>query len=669
MRLLVGRRVKVVDARTGRAVPTQERRTDGVRFLNGLLRSRSSRSRSSHGADGEDDERIDGLSETVVALTDLPPLGIVRLAAVAVGDDEMKTTDDVGRYAKAPRRDPAVTFESDGTAAVGGVKMSVASVASPADERFGDGPYVSRSGLWHALPVVCGALVCFVNVTFAAWVAARALGKRRTAVRRRRRRGLLDGASPVKSSKPRGVGGGGFLSTFAARARRFNRYSLAERSTMSKPLATRVARRFAAPAFIGVVLVLFTHSTACVSDASHGAIVRGGYRSGAWIGGAAGLVNAARSRGKGTMGGAAASGCVAALAAFVTLARAPSLSHRGMVGHGLIAPRCFAGEVYTECVARFGAVANPSLPSAVLTVRERTHRSPSVETEGDPVDPRRIRETLNPNPNPIEVEWAAFAPEDVEIVARVAPSNGAASRGLLVDDGIGVTHHAWSSRRGWSVPANEVPSGAFVALSPDPTSADVLGLVLSPGSAATSVAHVNGAAWLGVHRQAVNDDGHGLGAARRTLVDESPGALSFLVARGSVASLRRLAAESSRPATAASRRRRRVRARRVVARGGAVAAPRRGARGDGARAAGMDIYGWGGRGKGVRRHRERGRGVRRHSCTRVLSALVQGARREGGVTAGGGEGRLGWGHDGGVAGAIARVDGEDRHAAGVAASG
>lgn len=539
VRLLVGRRVKIVDARTGRAVPTQERRTDGVRFLNGLLRSPSL-------ADGEEDDDIDGLSETVVALTDLPPLGIVRLAAVAVGDDEMKTTGDVGRYAKAPRRDPAVTFESDGTAAVGGVKMSVASVASPADERFGDGPYVSRSGLWHVLPVVCGALVCFVNVTFAAWVAARALGKRRAAPRRQRRRGLLDGASPVKSSKPRrsrvrDIGVYGFLATFAARARRFNRYSLAERSTRSKPLATRVARRFAAPAFVGVVLVLAAHSTAFVSDASHGSIVRGGYRSGAWIGGIAGVVNAARSRGKGTMGGAAASGCVAALAAFVTLARAPSLSYRGMVGHGLIAPRCFAGEVYTECIARFGAVANPSLPSAVLTVRERAGRA--LETErGSP--PRE--------PPPIEVEWAALAPEDVEIVARVVPSNGAASRGLLVDDGIGVTHHAWSSRRGWSVPANEVPSGAFVALSSDASDADVLGLVLSPGSAATSVAHVNGGAWLGVHRQAVNDDGHGLGAARRTLVDESPGALSFLVARGSVASLRRLAAESSRPPTAAA---------------------------------------------------------------------------------------------------------------------
>ena len=331
------------------------------------------------------------------------------------------------------------------------------------------------------------------------------------------------------------------MATFAARARRFNRYSLAERSTRSKPLATRVARRFAAPAFVGVVLVLAAHSTAFVSDASHGSIVRGGYRSGAWIGGVAGVVNAARSRGKGTMGGAAASGCVAALAAFVTLARAPSLSYRGMVGHGLIAPRCFAGEVYTECIARFGAVANPSLPSAVLTVRERAGRA--LETErGSP--PRE--------PPPIEVEWAALAPEDVEIVARVVPSNGAASRGLLVDDGIGVTHHAWSSRRGWSVPANEVPSGAFVALSSDASDADVLGLVLSPGSAATSVAHVNGGAWLGVHRQAVNDDGHGLGAARRTLVDESPGALSFLVARGSVASLRRLAAESSRPPTAAA---------------------------------------------------------------------------------------------------------------------
>ena len=418
VRLLVGRRVKIVDARTGRAVPTQERRTDGVRFLNGLLRSPSL-------ADGEEDDDTDGLSETVVALTDLPPLGIVRLAAVAVGDDEMKTTGDVGGYAKAPRRDPAVTFESDGTAAVGGVKMSVASVASPADERFGDGPYVSRSGLWHVLPVVCGALVCFVNVTFAAWVAARALGKRRAAPRRQRRRGLLDGASPVKSSKPRrsrvrDIGVYGFLATFAARARRFNRYSLAERSTRSKPLATRVARRFAAPACVGVVLVLAAHSTAFVSDASHGSIVRGGYRSGAWIGGVAGLVNAARSRGKGTMGGAAASGCVAALAAFVTLARAPSLSYRGMVGHGLIAPRCFAGEVYTEYIARFGAVANPSLPSAVLTVRERAGRA--LETERVP--PRE--------PPPIEVEWAALAPEDVEAASpasfhRTAPPPGACS--------------------------------------------------------------------------------------------------------------------------------------------------------------------------------------------------------------------------------------------------
>ena len=304
------------------------------------------------------------------------------------------------------------------------------------------------------------------------------------------------------------------MATFAARARRFNRYSLAERSTRSKPLATRVARRFAAPAFVGVVLVLAAHSTAFVSDASHGSIVRGGYRSGAWIGGIAGVVNAARSRGKGTMGGAAASGCVAALAAFVTIARAPSLSYRGMVGHGLIAPRCFAGEVYTECIARFGAVANPSLPSAVLTVRERAGRA--LETE---------RGSPSREPPPIEVEWAALAPEDVEIVARVVPSNGAASRGLLVDDGIGGAPRVVVAPR--VVRPRQRGSLRRVRRAPTerrcPRTGALAGIRRDVRGARTAARGY-------VHRQAVNDDGHGLGAARRTLVDESPGALSFLVA-------------------------------------------------------------------------------------------------------------------------------------------
>jgi hypothetical protein len=220
---------------------------------------------------------------------------------------------------------------------------------------------------------------------------------------------------------------------FASRAvRKHGRYvSLAERSTASKPLSKRVARRFAAPIAVGVILVFVTHSTAMVSDATHAAVVRGGYHSGAWIGGVVAVANAVRNKGKGTIGGAVVSAVVSASVAFLTLSRAPSLSFRTLVGHGLIAPRCFAGDVYTECIARFGAVADRTLPSAALTVRERV---------------------IGPRP-PLEVEWTALAPEDVEIVARVSPSTQPA-RGLRVDDGVGVIAHAWSSSRGWSTAAN-----------------------------------------------------------------------------------------------------------------------------------------------------------------------------------------------------------------------
>ena len=515
VRLLTGRRVDVVDARDGRRVPTQERRTSpGTTFAPGMQKSR-------------DDE--EGLLDVVVALTDLPPLGLVRLAAVARAEH----AEGDRRDAKTPRRDPPVTFESDGAVALGGAKMSIASITSPADERFGDGPYVSRSGVWHVVPVILGAAVCFVNVTIAAWVTMRAMGRRRGGQSARRRpRGLLDGtSSPLKSkARPRGGARTSWSAMFASRAvRKHGRYvSLAERSTASKPLSKRVARRFAAPIAIAVLLVFITHSTAMVSDATHAAVVRGGYHSGAWIGGAGAVVNAVRNKGKGTIGGAVVSAVVSASVAFLTLSRAPSLSFRTLVGHGLIAPRCFAGDVYTECIARFGAVADRTLPSAALKVRER------VLARGPP----------------LEVEWTALAPEDIEIVARVSPSTQPA-RGLRVDDGVGVIAHAWSSSRGWSTAANQVPSGGFVSLASD-TKADSIGIVFSPGSAATSVAHLGGGAQLGVHRQAFNDDGHGLGASRNALTDEYPGTLSFRVASGAPSQLRRLAAENSRPPVAVS---------------------------------------------------------------------------------------------------------------------
>ena len=368
------------------------------------------------------------------------------------------------------------------------------------------------------------------------------------------------------------------------------------------------------------------------SDASRGAIVRAG-TVGRVDRRRRGVGQRGAEPGKGTMGAAAASGCVAALAALSS-----SLERRRCPARSSATASSRRGAspvVYTECVARFGAVAKPSLPSAVLTVRERVGRA--LETAGFPPASRprsrssgrrsrRGRRDRRPR-------------RSIERRRLPGPARGRRHRRDPT---------AWSSRRGWSVPVNEVPSGAFVALSSDASDADLIGLVLSPGSSGTSVAHVNGGAWLGVHRQAVNDDGHGLGAARQALV-RRPRARSRFSSRGFGGESRRLAAESSRPPTAA-------------ALGGDVA---------------CELAEWSPVAEPLPRHvevlavteRRRGmedRGGRGGGPRPVLSLWFRvrggGRRRRRGRTARRRD-------DDGVAGAIARVDGEDRHAARVAASG
>ena len=207
----------------------------------------------------------------------------MRLAAVAVGD-EMKTDDDddVGRYAKAPRRDPAVTFESDGTAAVGGVKMSVASVASPADEQFGT-VLTSLDPGCVLLLVVCGALVCFVNVTFAAWVAA--YGCQSSALENSAPC-ALNAASIISGTfswRPTAVSGVSanrrhLLTGHAGRARRGSWYlTSATRSAVGDRAAMGLFAAYIFSSFSGEL------DGACVSDASTARSFEARYRS-PWIG-------------------------------------------------------------------------------------------------------------------------------------------------------------------------------------------------------------------------------------------------------------------------------------------------------------------------------------------------------------------------------------------------
>ena len=221
---------------------------------------------------------------------------------------------------------------------------------------------------------------------------------------------------------------------------------------------------------------------------------------------------------------------------------APWLDARPLLARDGAEPACRRGAVFSECALAYGGGggADAREPSARLVVRD-------VFVDGDSSVPQR------------RVEWVATAPSDSEIVARVAWRVGkdAETRtdtkvsALFLDDGVG--GHAVlrppklldAFRKGWSVAARSAPSGRFVAFelgrregrnpfssSSSPRRGNLFGIVFE--RAGSSAFLGPSFATFGVHRNALSDDGHGLGAhegqgraGRRDLSDARPGRLAF----------------------------------------------------------------------------------------------------------------------------------------------
>jgi len=272
--------------------------------------------------------------------------------------------------------------------------------------------------------------------------------------------------------------------------------------------------------------------------------------------------------------GAYLSLATAATCGFLLVATsAPWLDARPLLAPAGAEPVCRRGAVFSECAFAYGGGVGgggDDAPSALLVVRD-------VFADGGAQ--RRV-------------EWVATAPLDSEIVARVAWREGTEGTdstigSLRVDDGVGgfaTTRKPRildAFRKGWSVAARSVPSGRFVefvsririassdepsALRSEPSSEkrkaksrSRFGLVFERGG--TSVFLAPTFASFGVHRNALSDDGHGLGAhgaGARDLSDARPGRLAFrlIVPTDSTADdvttsyLRRIAAVVARPPVA-----------------------------------------------------------------------------------------------------------------------
>ena len=234
---------------------------------------------------------------------------------------------------------------------------------------------------------------------------------------------------------------------------------------------------------------------------------------------------------------------------------APWLDARPLLARAESTPVCRRGALFSECAFTYGGGANDKTPSATLFVRD-------VFADGA---------------NQKRVEWVAKAPLDSEIVARVAwrdrrDGKDTKLSSLLLDDGVG--GFAETRRpsvldaftKGWSVASRSMPSGRFVAFTTkesergvDAENAARHGVVFE--RAGTSAFLGPNFASFGVHRNALSDDGHGLGAhgkigafARNVdLSDARPGRLAFRFVLSDdfvTASLRRVAAEVSRPPVA-----------------------------------------------------------------------------------------------------------------------
>jgi hypothetical protein len=230
-------------------------------------------------------------------------------------------------------------------------------------------------------------------------------------------------------------------------------------------------RRLGVSAALGCAFVCIVWSPDLFSEASFGALISDGWHTGAKLGAAAGVAHLVLRARSGGGARRAVQGCssymcsavAASAGALGLLLLTPAWHARTLTIVG--SPRCVAGAVFTECTAHYGGGgtnpggsnlggSNPSSASS-LAWPTKSNRSPSPSAK---LTLRRRRYG-----EPLEVEWEALAPADVEIVARVRPLSSPGASGLLLDDGLGVTPHSWKNAK-ISTPANTLPSGAFAAL-------------------------------------------------------------------------------------------------------------------------------------------------------------------------------------------------------------
>jgi hypothetical protein len=593
----------------------------------------------------------------VVAVTDLPALGLITVRAVSdstldgISSDHLyeltpKTQSDVGalfdakgawvqvsetksltgahteRWQKETQKDFTETKHRRRFA-----KLTAHSVQFPRDEHFGDGPYVSRSGTAHValtwIGVVLGCLLGNVSAGLAIRFARQARNANESFPKK------------IASSFRRDPLATRVLVSVVAATRRCVRvlrrrdascWKRAKYSKESLPETEKTARRglwfeqnsvesfnlarddFSSPFLFtaaltgGVVFAIAVWSPELVTDKTYRSLVDGGVgfgltNIGVPVGGLCGVAartrffsldekkrkqssfhvrNETRSkykkrnRSKFNLG-------VASLARFLGLALSATLGallvstsapwRHARALRSVSVPKCYGGAVYDECSSAFGG-SGTNDPSAELVVRKRvSHESSHADSYYDTP----------------EIAWTATAPLDGEIVVRVGWSmyEGDGDDGtkmkkpksktvasfvaVAIDDGVGAFLKKTPSfgsvfTEGWSLAARTQPSGKFVKV----FHGDGLGSKIGGGgshsgivfrNAGTSIALVGGKQiQLGVHRNALSDDGHGLGghSGNVDLSDPTPGRLSFhLVGKQSGdddnANFRNLAHRVSRP--------------------------------------------------------------------------------------------------------------------------
>lgn len=547
------------------------------------------------------DEGTDGseLFTVTVVVHDVPSLGLITLRAVHPSTIQMDTEilhetvpktatdvdasfDEKGAWVKVESSKTKKTF----------ARLTAAAIAFPRDEHFGDGPYVSRSATAHLVPtwigIVLGFSIGYVVVGIASRFVKRS--KRTKDTRQKSREPLftrvLTAASFRRCLRAMRVGRTRSLpldtEKSARRGLRFENVAVETNETSDVYVSEFGFLTYASVAFAsGMFFPLAVWSPVLVSDTSYRALVDGGVafgitRIGFPIGAlcfltakSASLDKKARTNPKYAKRKRQSKSRFAhRITGFLALASCASF---GAVSVSFVAPwrharelrsrsdfsqRCYGGAVYTECSKVFGGTGEND-PRAKLIVRKRVAPHASLSFP--------------------EIEWVATAPLDAEIVTRVSWSSGISHEtkspqapdrlsSISIDTGVGELSLKppglfAAFTEGWSTAVRTKPSGKFIEFQHSDGSDFSSGIVFRDAS--TSVAFVGKKAiQLGVHRNALSDDGHGLRShapPKTDLSDPEPGVLAFqLVGMGiqsgddehtafTTSSLRFLAHSVSRP--------------------------------------------------------------------------------------------------------------------------